>query len=139
VARRIELPSAEELFGDSPRGGTAKPRKKVAKTSANSETSKPAPKKAAARATSKPRTAASRDTSAAAKRTTKSGVGTPTPKPAPARRRKSPEQRLAAIEARLASLAVESLIDLRDALEDLLASDRVDEESVDQLLDSLGA
>jgi hypothetical protein len=102
VARRIQLPSADELFGGE----------------------KPSPKK---------RQTASRRTSSTGKRSTKKSfspkVGSPD----------TDSARIDTIEARLASLPIDSLMDLRDGLEDILAADTLDEAAVRELLDSLGA
>jgi hypothetical protein len=144
VARRIELPSADVLFGDAPRNGAAaKPRKTAAKkaTKAKPSTTKATTKKApAARAAAKPTTAKPTTAKRAAKKTASAKPPRkPTTARAPQRRRATPEARLAAIESRLPELPVDALIDLRDNLEDLLAADILDEGAVRRLLDSVGA
>jgi len=119
VARkRIELPSADELFGDrppAPKPATRKPSVKKA-----------APKKAAAKKATKPVTARK---PATAKRTT-------TATPARNGHGATAESRLSALESRLTTLPVDALIDLRDGLEELLAAEVVDEAAVRGLLDS---
>jgi len=138
VARRIELPSADVLFGDAP----GKPPKAAA-----------APRTPAkAKAAGKPRTTASRKAAPAPATTKKAGTrasrkptttprktATDTRKPTTPRRRSTAEARLADVESRLPELPVEALIDLRDNLEDLLAADSLDEAAVRRLLDSVGA
>jgi hypothetical protein len=115
VARRIELPSADVLFGDE--GGTAVPRKakkpEGGKPPARRETAPRGGKKSHRRAT----------TAAAA-------AGAPT-------RPSTPVDRLESLESRLSELPVESLIDLRDGLEELLTADRIDEDTVRRLLDAV--
>jgi len=119
VARkRIELPSADELFGDrppAPKPATRKPSVKKA-----------APKKAAAKKATKPVAARK---PATAKRTT-------TVAPARNGQGATAESRLSALESRLTTLPVDALIDLRDGLEELLAAEVVDEAAVRGLLDS---
>ena len=122
MARRIALPSADELFGNG----------KVKPTAA-------APAKSAA---SKPRKTASRRTSAAPKSATKPAVlgkkSSPRPVSKPrTHKASSPEARLTAVEVRLDTLPVDALIDLRDGISELLAGDTLDEAAVVRLLDSV--
>jgi len=130
--RRIELPSADELFGDVPATPRAvvpkKAKAKAAKPKAKSAKPKTAPKVAKApapKAAKKPAPPKAKKATAARKQ------------PATRRRSANPEARLAAIEARLSALPVDALIDLRDNLEDLLAADTVDVDAVTRLLDSV--
>lgn len=98
MAKRIRLPSADELFGDDQ--GTAKPAK-----------------------------SASRSTAPAKKRTTKKAAA----------QKATSAMRLDTLETRIPALSVDTLIDLRDGLEEMLAADSVDEDAVRELLDSIGA
>ena len=101
MAKRIRLPSADELFPTPPPG----------RQQTTAKSTKPA----------------APSTSAAKKRATK----------------KSPSRgsavRLDTLETRIPALSVDTLIDLRDGLEELLAADSVDEDAVRELLDSIGA
>ena len=166
MARRIELPSADVLFGDQPGGAgetaggvkkqpsTGKPKTAARatkpstapepKTAARAEKPPTAHKpKSAAHAkkqptTNKPKTAAhaNKQPTAHKPKTAKKHSAAPhKPKTAThAKRQLTAVARLEAIEARLGELPVDSLIDLRDGLEELLAAEEVDEQAVRRLL-----
>jgi hypothetical protein len=144
VARRIALPSADELFGEE-KGATkpSRPKASTKKAAAKSSRATTSTRKRPAKASSG--TAGSRRksvTAGAAKPKTApkpKAKATPKPRSKPAPRHKTPEQRLADIERRLSALPVDTLIDLRDGLEDLLSADSVDEAGVQRLLDTLQA
>jgi len=123
VARRIQLPSSDELFGDTPKKPSPKAAPKKTSTSRN------APKAAA-----KTRQTAARGTSAGAPRATRNSS-----LHRDASSREVESARIDAVEARLTSLPIDSLMDLRDGLEDILAAGTLDEAAVRELLDNLGA
>ena len=118
MPKRIQLPSADELFqlpgavSGAPEPAPVhqpKPRKKQA----SSQRAAAAPKVGAAPA-------------AAGKQT---------------RRRRAPAaavSHLDRVESSLRDLPIDTLIDLRDGLEDLLISERVDAGDLEQLLASIG-
>jgi hypothetical protein len=113
VPRRIEVPSADALFGRPP--STSPPRRTAA---------------------AKPRRAA-----AGSRREVGEGLELPSPKrrsrraAAPAGADQGVLRRLDQLEAVLADLPVDRLIELREALEVLLASDTVDAADLHRLLE----
>lgn len=126
--RRIELPSAEELFGDKP------PAPKEASPKGR-KTAAPKPRKTAARATSgAPKRSTKKSSSSSKPSSAKSS-----PKARAAAKPRAAAARLSGVESRLSTMPVDALIDLRDGLEDLLSADTVDEAAVRRLLDSVGA
>lgn len=133
MARRIELPSADVLFGEGPGSGKPAGRKAAAaKPGRQPGGSKTTPKQAATSSRAKAKTSKQAPTTATPKQAAKSSRP---PQP----RRGTPEARLASIESRLSVLPVDALIDLRDGLDDLLSAATLDEAAVRRLLDSVGA
>jgi hypothetical protein len=131
VARRIELPSAEALFGENAAAKTVSSAGTRKKTAAPAKSSRAS----GAGAAKKPGRAPNRATStgSAARPSRKSTTRAPR-KSTP---RRTPLARLETIETRLSELPVDALIDLRDGLEELLAADSVDETAVRRLLDTV--
>ena len=123
MARRIQLPGADELFGGAPKkpSPTTPARKPASAKKASPKKNSSSPN--VAKTAAKTSQTAARRTSSVAKRGT----------------RDSKVSDIDAIESRLATLPIDSLMDLRDGLEDILAADTLDEEAVRELLDSFGA
>lgn len=138
--RRIELPSADVLFGDGPVGAkpAARPKKSAAKKPAAKATAAK-PKTRAAKASPPKTRAAAHAPKKPAKAPTRKPAAKRTPRTARPKPEGFAEARLAAVESRLADLPVDTLIDLRDGLEELLSADVVDVDAVERLLDSVGA
>jgi hypothetical protein len=150
VARRIQLPSADELFGDAPKKPAAAKAPSSRASSPAASSKKASSKKissspSVAKAAAKPRHTATRAYGSAAKRGTRNSSlqgDAPLQRDVPLQRgvpsREVDSARIDAVEARMASIPIDSLMDLRDGLEDILAADTVDEAAVRELLDSLG-
>lgn len=116
MPKRIQLPSADELF-ELPGAVSGAPEKA------------PAPKPAPPATKPKPRAKAAPKVA----RTAAAGPQTRRPR-APA----AAESHIDRVESSLRDLPIDTLIDLRDGLEDLLISERVDAGDLEELLASIG-
>ena len=117
MPKRIQLPSADELF-QLPGAVSGAPEKA------------PAPKPTPRATKPKPRAKAAPNV---ARNSAAAGSQTSRPR-APA----AAESHLDRVESSLRDLPIDTLIDLRDGLEDLLISERVDAGDLEELLASIG-
>lgn len=156
MARRITLPSADDLFGSesdqvaprpAPNGtagagrhGGAATRQRGGRARRSPAARRAQPATASAPADAPAVAPTGRKATTARPRRSGDARATPRSRTAPrAAQARTAIDRMRTVESRLDRLPVDVLIDLRDGLEDLLSTADVDVDALETLLDTVGA